>query len=74
MLLVPQTATEFELCTRRLGLTKRTYAASARLRAWCQHNRNRFYIPEWLLAEWGIDVDCDVPFLSPPSRPRSKWG
>ena len=69
---VPSIATEFELYTRRLGLTKRMYTASDRLRTWCEDNKNRFYIPEWLLAEWDIAVDCDAVFLTPP-MPRSKW-
>jgi hypothetical protein len=25
--------------------------------AWCERNRNRVYIPEWLLGKWGITVD-----------------
>ena len=53
----PATATEFELQARQLGLTKQTYTSSAQLRTWCEHNKNRCYIPEWLLAEWGISVD-----------------
>jgi hypothetical protein len=32
------------------------YASWRELRIWCQENRNRFYIPEWLLAEWHITV------------------
>ena len=70
---VPPIATEFELYTRRLGLTKRTYTSSARLRAWCEYNKNRFYIPEWLLAEWDIAVDGYAGFLAPP-MPSSKRG
>jgi hypothetical protein len=54
---IPDTATEFELQTRQLGLTKQTYTASVQLRTWCERNKNRCYIPEWLLAEWGITVD-----------------
>ena len=53
----PAIATEFELQARRLGLTKEAYTASAQLRTWCERNKNRCYIPEWLLAEWGITVD-----------------
>ena len=53
----PAAATEFELHARRLGLTKRKYAASAQLRRWCERNKNRCYIPEWLLAEWGMTVE-----------------
>jgi hypothetical protein len=33
------------------------YTSSADLRAWCEQNRNRVYIPEWLLKELGITVD-----------------
>jgi hypothetical protein len=34
------------------------YAASRGLRLWwCERNRNRVYVPEWLLEEWGIAVD-----------------
>jgi hypothetical protein len=53
-------ATEFELQARRLGLTMETYAGSAELRMWCERNKDRCYIPEWLLAEWGITVDPNV--------------
>jgi hypothetical protein len=54
---VPATATEFEIHVRKLGLTKETCADSTQLRSWCERNRNRCYIPEWLLDEWQIDVD-----------------
>ena len=57
---MPATASEFDLQARRLGLTEQTYAASAQLRTWCERNKNRFYIPEWLLAERGITVDPNV--------------
>ena len=53
----PAVATEFELHACQLGLTKRTFAASAQLRGWCERNKNRCYIPEWLLAEWGMTVE-----------------
>ncbi|MGA7293238.1 MAG: hypothetical protein WBW53_01325 [Terriglobales bacterium] len=32
-------------------------ASSAELKRWCEHNRNRVYVPEWLLEAWGIQVD-----------------
>ena len=54
---VPALATEFELRVRRLQLTPETYASSVELRTWCQQNRNRIYVPEWLLKEWCITVD-----------------
>ena len=53
----PVLATEFELRVRQLQLRPEMYTASADLRTWCKQNRNRVYIPEWLLAEWRITVD-----------------
>ena len=50
--------TEFEMQVQRLQLTQADYIASAVLRRWCEHNRNRLYIPEWLLKEWGIEVEA----------------
>ena len=53
----PALPTEFELEAERLGLTKKMYVRSAKLRDWCERNKNRIYIPEWLLETWGIVVD-----------------
>ena len=53
----PALATEFELKVRQLQLTAETYTSSAELRSWCEQNRNRCYVPEWLLQEWYITVD-----------------
>ena len=53
-------ATEFEIKVKQLGLTKQTCAASKELRSWCESNRNRCYIPEWLLNEWGIPRGPDL--------------
>ena len=54
---VPALATEFELHVSQLHLTPEMYASSAKLRTWCERNRNRCYVPEWLLKEWDITVD-----------------
>ncbi len=54
---IPALPTEFELRVRQLQLTARMYTSSRELRAWCEQNRNRCYVPEWLLKEWGISVD-----------------
>lgn len=51
--------TEFEVRVRQLQLTAGMYASSRELRAWCERNRNRCYVPEWLLGEWGITVDLN---------------
>ena len=53
----PTLPTEFELRVRQLQLTEQIYTSSVELRTWCERNRNRLYIPEWLLKEWGITVD-----------------
>jgi hypothetical protein len=54
---IPALPTEFELQVRRLQLPAEMYTSSRELRAWCEQNRNRCYVPEWLLEEWGITVD-----------------
>jgi hypothetical protein len=54
----PTTQTEFEMQAEKLGLSKGDYADSSDLRRWCARNLNRCYIPEWLLNEWGMDVDA----------------
>lgn len=56
---LPALATEFELRVRHLQLTPEMYTSSAELHTWCKENRNRIYIPEWLLKEWHITVDLN---------------
>ena len=53
----PALPTEFELRVRQLQLTPEMYTSSVALRAWCKQNRNRVYIPEWLLEAWCLTVD-----------------
>jgi len=54
---VPALLTEFEMEAKRLGLTKTEYVYSWQLRRWCERNRNRCFVPEWLLQEWRLTVD-----------------
>lgn len=54
---LPALLTEFELQIEQLGLTKAHFVASAELRNWCARNRNRCYVPEWLLEAWGLTVE-----------------
>ena len=51
-------ATEFDLRVKQLGLTVEMHRSSADLRAWCKQNKDRVYIPERMLKEWGIAVDA----------------
>jgi len=53
-------ATEFETQVKHLHLTAETYVYSAELHSWCDRNRNRVYVPEWLLKAWHIPVDPDL--------------
>jgi hypothetical protein len=59
---VPVLPTEFELRAEQLQLTPELYTSSHALHAWCARNKNRVYVPEWLLTEWDLDVD---PYFSP---------
>jgi hypothetical protein len=60
----PVIATAFEAEARRLGLDMQTCTSSTKLRRWCEHNKNRCYIPEWLLERWGISVDPNASMES----------
>jgi hypothetical protein len=55
---VPALPTQFEMRVKQLQLMAEMYTSSLELRTWCEQNRNRVYIPEWLLEEWGITVDA----------------
>jgi len=55
--MVPHIVTEFEIQVRQLRLEVTDYAASAQLREWCVRNKDRRYVPEWLLDAWDMTVD-----------------
>jgi len=61
----PAVPTEFELRVRQLQLTVEKYTSSAELHAWCERNRNRCYVPEWLLEELDITVDPNMSAVVP---------
>lgn len=50
--------TEFEIEVKRLGLRKGEYVTSLELKLWCGRNRNRCFIPEWLLEAWNMEVEA----------------
>ena len=52
--------TEFDLKVNHLHLAPEEYVASARLRKWCEENKNQYYIPEWLLKAWNMSVNSDL--------------
>ncbi len=45
------------MMAKRLKLSPEMYVGSNALRNWCPRNRNRCYVPEWLLKEWHMDVE-----------------
>jgi hypothetical protein len=49
----PDVPTAFEKQVDKLALNEQTCATSEELRQWCERNKNRSYIPEWLLKQWG---------------------
>jgi hypothetical protein len=57
MLFAPALPTQFELTVKRLRLTPEMYVSSRELKLWCECNRNRCYVPEWLLKEWHLEVE-----------------
>ena len=56
----PAIATAFETQVKQLHLTPDQYVASARLRKWCEENKNQYYVPEWLLKAWNLSVNSDL--------------
>jgi hypothetical protein len=52
--------TAFDEQARKLGLNEQKCVASEELRHWCERNKDRCYIPEWLLKQWRITVDPNV--------------
>jgi hypothetical protein len=56
----PALPTEFETQVKRIGLTKQEYVTSAELKRWCERNRNRVYVPEWLLEAWAMSVESTL--------------
>jgi hypothetical protein len=61
----PNVPTAFETQVRKLGLNEQNCATSEELRQWCKSNKDRCYIPDWLLKRWEISVD---PNLGPLSK------
>lgn len=56
----PVLATEFERQVRRLELTVDMYISSVALHSWCEQNKDRCYVPEWLLAKWEMSADPGI--------------
>jgi hypothetical protein len=52
--------TAFDEQAQKLGLNEQNCVGSEELRHWCKRNKDRCYIPEWLLKRWGISVDSNV--------------
>jgi hypothetical protein len=55
----PAEPTGFEEQLQALGLKEQTCEASRELKQWCESNKDRCYVPEWLLKRWKMFVDPD---------------
>src|SRR5260370_2576708 len=55
----PALPSAFETRVRELSLNTATYVECRELRRWCEANRNKCYIPEWLFKALGITVKAD---------------
>lgn len=55
----PAAPTAFEAIAQKLQLSEQMYTGSQQLRDWCELNKSRCYIPEWLLQVWRIQIDLD---------------
>jgi len=56
----PAAPTGFEEQLQKLGLNEQTCEASRELKQWCERNKDRCYIPEWLLKRWRMLVDPNL--------------
>lgn len=52
---------------KQIGLTKPEYITSTELKLWCERNRNRVYVPEWLLEAWGLQVEAIFSGMASPA-------
>ena len=52
----PATPSAFEQIVTKLALVPENYRTSSPLRKWVQQNRHSKYVPEALLAYWGLTV------------------
>ena len=52
----PDGPSAFEIKVKRMGLadSPEQWTGSAKLRTWVKANKNRRYVPEWLLQEMGL--------------------
>jgi len=60
MLTIARSQQRYDHRLRNLVQRTDAYVSSDQLRRWCEHNRDRCYIPDWLLKRWGMPVDPNV--------------
>lgn len=56
----PEQVCAFDKLTEKLELQPEQYEQSSALREWVNKNRNRRYVPEWLLLAWNLEVTVKV--------------
>jgi hypothetical protein len=62
--IVPHVVTAFEIQVCQLRLEKHDYVTSFQLKNWCLQNKDRRYVPEWLLDAWKMTVDVHYDNLT----------
>ncbi len=58
--ITPQGESTFEHVVRRLHLSPEEYATSAELEEWVRKNKDSKYVPPYLLALWGLQVNDEL--------------
>jgi hypothetical protein len=68
--ITPHGESTFEHVVRRLGLSPSQFARSRELKEWVRKNKDHKYVPSYLLALWGFDVDDELfgKTSNPPKR------
>jgi hypothetical protein len=58
--ITPRGASTFEHVARHLHLSPSEYATSAKLKEWVRRNKDRKYVPSYLLVAWHFDIDIKL--------------
>ena len=60
----------FEHVVRQLHLSPEEYATSVKLKDWVRRNKDQKYVPTYLLALWGFEVEVKLfeEIKKPPKR------
>ena len=68
--ITPNGESTFEHVVRHLHLSPEEYASSHALKEWVRKNKDQRYVPTYLLALWGFEVEVKLfdEIMKPPKR------